>query len=429
MNSPKPLILVVEDDMQNVQVLVNILKIDKYQIAVATSGKEALEKLDEFIPNLIILDLRMPGMSGEELLAIFSEKFPQIPVIIATANNDPKLIVKCMKLGAFDYIIKPVDSVRTLTSVKHALELGSQQTELDELRAHLFADKLQNPRAFSKIITRNNKMLTIFKYVESIAVTKQPVLITGDTGTGKELFAKAIHLASKRKGKFIPLNAAGIDDQMFSDTLFGHIKGAYTSAASGRKGLIESAADGTLFLDEIGDISKMSQIKLLRLLQENEYLPTGSDKYKYSNARIVLATNQNLSELVEKKTFRIDLLYRLKAHCIYIPPLKDRIDDITLLLDYFLEEAAKELDGVKKEYSPELINLLSSCEFPGNIRELKGMVFEAVINSPGKTLLWDAFRKNVSVSSNSSDNGNVSYQEISNMLECCPVLPTSLRFS
>jgi len=326
----EPLILIVEDNIDNVQVIIDILKIEKYQIAISTSAEEALEKLTtlKLQPNIILLDLGLPSMSGEELLVILKENHPHIPIIITTGSNSPEIIVNCMKTGAFDFLVKPLDKVRTITSINNAINLEEIENEAQCLKHQLLQDELILPEAFSKIITKNKKMQSMFKYIEAIAKTRQPVFITGETGTGKELFAKAVHSASGRKGKFVPVNAAGLEDNLFNDTLFGHLKGAFTGANAARKGLIEEAADGTIFLDEIGDITKSSQIKLLRLLQENEYLPEGSDKYRYSKARVVLATNQNIERLVQENEFRTDLYYRLKAHRVYIPPLRERIDDL-----------------------------------------------------------------------------------------------------
>ena len=263
----------------------------------------------------------------------------------------------------------------------------------------------------------------MFKYIEAKSKTRQPVFITGETGRCKELFANAVHIVSKRKGNFVPVNAVGLDDNLFNDTLFGHIKGAFTGANSGRKGLIEEAADGSIFLDEICYISKLSQIKLLRLLQENEYLPEGADKYKYSKARIILATNQNIERLVQEKEFRTDLYYRLKAHRIYIPPLRERKDDLSLLLDMFLLDTAKEIGTDTPSYKEDLLDLLRQYSFPGNVRELKGMVYEAVIKHSEKYLSVETFTMNIKNTNLHTDIEKTKLESLGEYFESCTTLP------
>jgi DNA-binding NtrC family response regulator len=233
-------------------------------------------------------------------------------------------------------------------------------------------------------------MRAIFQYAEVIAKSRQPVLITGETGVGKELMAHAIHKLSEFKGAFVTVNVAGLDDMMFSDTLFGHKKGAFTGAEKIRDGLIAKAVNGTLFLDEIGDLSEHSQVKLLRLLQGEEYYPLGSDVLKFSDARIIVATNQNIHQLLEKGKFRKDLYYRLCAYQINIPPLRERPEDVPLLLDHIIEQAALSLNKPKPIPSIEISSYLSKLNFQGNIREFKGVVFDAVArHKAGPLMLRD----------------------------------------
>ena len=248
---------------------------------------------------------------------------------------------------------------------------------------------------FSDIITTDSQMLSIFKYIESVAKSSKPVLITGETGVGKELIANSVHLSSGRSGEFVTVNVAGLDDTVFSDTLFGHVKGAFTGAHEIRSGLIEKAAGGTLFLDEIGDLSMSSQIKLLRLLQEHEYLPLGSDMAKQTDTRIVMATNRELNSLKDSSDFRKDLYYRLITHHISVPPLRERKNDIPILIDYFLEKAAQSL-GKKKPTPPkELYTLLHTFHFPGNIRELEAIIFDAVSVHDSKKLSLEVFKTHI----------------------------------
>jgi DNA-binding NtrC family response regulator len=342
---------------------------------------------------VIILDLIMPHISGTELLTKIKLEFPHIPVIVMTALNELEKAVECMKCGASDYLVKPVEESRFISSIQKALELRDLRNEITSLKKHLLTGELEHRAAFSSIITRSKKMLAIFHYIEAIAKSQKPVLITGETGVGKELIAKAIHEVSGLKGAHIAVNVAGLDDTMFSDTLFGHKKGAYTGADRDREGLIVKAAEGTLLLDEIGDLSISSQVKLLRLLEEKIYYPLGSDLPEKSNARIIACSNQDIQKQMSEGKFRRDLYYRLCAHHIHIPPLRERLQDIPLLLDYFLEEASKSLKKKKPTPSPELITLLSNYHYPGNIRELQAMVYDAVAQHESGKLSLDTFKR------------------------------------
>ncbi|MFZ5571738.1 MAG: sigma 54-interacting transcriptional regulator [Thermodesulfobacteriota bacterium] len=244
----------------------------------------------------------------------------------------------------------------------------------------------------SGIITRNQEMLAIFEYLCSISQSTQPVLITGETGVGKELIARAIHISSGARGRLVTVNAAGLDDNVFSDTLFGHVRGAFTGADRDRQGLIEKAKFGTLFLDEIGDLTSASQVKLLRLIQENEYLPLGQDEPKNSNARIVTATNMDLWVQQRSGQFRKDLNFRLRTHHMNIPPLRNRLDDLPLLVDHFMKKAADNLRKKPPTAPRELIPLLSTYSFPGNIRELEAMIFDAVSRHRDRILTLETFK-------------------------------------
>jgi DNA-binding NtrC family response regulator len=338
----------------------------------------------------------MPHISGEELLPMIIADYPEIPVVVVTGSNDVDTAVKCMQHGAFDYILKPVEKSRLIGGVKRAVELRELQRENQLLKAHVLSDKLEKPEAFSEIITVSTSMRSIFQYIEAVANSPRPVLITGETGVGKELVAKAVHKLSNRAGNFVPVNAAGLDDHVFADTLFGHKKGAFTDAREARSGLIERAAGGTLFLDEIGDLSTTSQVKLLRLLQEGDFFPLGSDVSKRSDARIVVATNQDLDALQSSGQFRKDLYYRLCDHQIHIPPLRRRREDLAVLVEHFLEKASKILDKKKPTPPVELITLLSTYYFPGNIRELESMIFDAVSSHASGKLSMDSFKAHLS---------------------------------
>lgn len=357
---------------------------DSRELLPFLAGKEA---------GVVVLDLQMPYISGKELLGEITGKYPHVPVIIMTAASELETAVECMKAGAFDYLVKPIDTNRFVAVVRKALEMNAMRREISSLREMLFTGQVRNEGAFAAIATRSPRMKAIFSYMEAIAATGQPVLITGETGVGKDLFARALHDLSGLGGRFIAINSGGLDDQMFSDTLFGHKKGAFTGAGEGREGMIARAAGGTLFLDEIGDMNPVSQVKLLRLLQDGEYYPLGSDLPLMSRSRFIVATNQDLSKLMSEGSFRKDLYYRLRAHHVHILPLSERPEDIPLLLEEFLAEAASSMGKRKPSYPPELISYLSAYHFPGNVRELKSMVFDAMARHRGGVLATSAFRE------------------------------------
>jgi DNA-binding NtrC family response regulator len=362
--------------------------------------------LNEQRAAAVVLDLLMPHTSGIELLGQIKQEFPDVPVIIMTAMNDLDTAVECMKKGAFDYLVKPVEKNRFVSLVKKALEINELRDEVHALKKYLLSGTLTNKDAFSLICTQSQKLFAVCQYAEAIACTQQPVLISGETGVGKELIARAIHDLSRRSGKLVAVNAAGLDDMMFSDTLFGHEKGAYTGADNRRDGLIAQATGGTLFLDEIGDVSEASQIKILRLLEEGVYYPLGSDMDSHSDARIVASTNKNLQEMIAAGTFRKDLYYRLCSHHVEIPPLRERLEDIPLLVNKFLEEAAESMNKKKPTLPPELFTLLSTYHFPGNVRELKALVYDAVAQHKGGVLSMESFKK--AIGSKGSNQGGIS---------------------
>ncbi|HOT98478.1 MAG TPA: sigma-54 dependent transcriptional regulator [bacterium] len=364
-------------------------------VETCQESRQVMERLARQSYALVVLDMMMPHLSGEELLKQIVRDYPEVPVVIITAINEVEWVVKTIKAGAFDYLVKPVDDARLVTVVVRALQLREVRDENILLKQYLLSARLEHPEKFAAIITESQAMRGIFQYIEAIARTPLPVLITGETGTGKELIARALHDVSGRSGEFVALNVAGVDDHFFSDTLFGHTRGAFTGADRERKGLIEQAAGGTLFLDEIGDLSLESQVKLLRLLQEAEYYPLGADTTKTSDARVVVATLRGIEYLQKSDRFRKDLYYRLKSHHIALPPLRQRREDIHLLVDHFLLKAADKLGKRRITPPKELYALLANYPFPGNIRELEGMIDDAVSRHQGGVLSLEPFRRAV----------------------------------
>ena len=372
-------VLLVDDDeaaLFSASVALNSEGID--HVVRCQDSRDVMSTLSKGDFAVIVLDMLMPHLSGWDLLPMIRRDFPKIPVIIVTAVDEVASAVECMKKGTFDYLIKPVESARLAGTVRRAIDFWELREENTRLRRYLLSDTLQHPEAFADIITQNPRMGSIFKYIEAIASTSMPVLITGETGVGKELTGRVIHQLSGRTGEFISVNVAGLDDQLFSDTLFGHQKEAFTGADRGRAGLIERAQGGTLVLDEIGDLSIESQVKLLHLLEQGEYYPLGADLPKSTDARIIAATNQEIRSLTEAGQFRKDLFYRLQTHHIHLPPLRERRDDIPFLVEHCLKKAAEMQDKEKPKAPKALFTLLDAYHFPGNIRELESMVFDAV---------------------------------------------------
>jgi len=343
--------------------------------------------------EVMAVDLAMPGMSGEELIVEVGRTHPDVPVLVITGMGQVETAVQCIKRGAFDFFVKTNDKSSLVSGIRHAIEIRELRRENSGLRTRFLQDTLERPEAFAPIVTCSKAMRSIFQYIEAIARSTQPVLITGESGVGKELVAKVIHSLSGRQGEFIPVNVAGLDDNIFADTLFGHKKGAFTGADRARPGLVENAKAGTLFLDEIGDLPHASQVKLLRLVQEREYLPIGSDVTRKTDARIIAATNVDPAALGESERFRADLYYRLRAHHVHLPPLRERREDIPLLVDHFLRQACQQRR--KPVAPPELFPLLMGYPFPGNIRELQFLILDAVSCTTGETLDIGRIREHV----------------------------------
>ena len=367
-----------------------------------SDSRKVMDIIDKEPIGLVLLDLNMPHISGDTLLRLIIEKHPEVGVIIISGMNQIEVAVECIRFGAYDYFVKTTEESRLLEGIGRAIDRLEMRRENEAMRKRFLTDTLENPKIFSQIITTNKKMRSIFQYLESISSSRQPVMITGESGVGKEQIAHAVHKLSKRTGNLVSVNIAGIDDNAFADTLFGHSRGAFTGADKRRIGMTEAAADGTLFLDEIGDLSPSSQIKLLRLLQEGEYYPLGSDRPKRSRARIIAATHQDLYKKVEEGSFRKDLYYRLHIHHIEIPALRERKDDIQPLFEHFLSKASSELEKTKPSYPKELPVLLANYHFPGNIRELQALVYDAVSQHKSRMLSMDVFRRVINTPSASS---------------------------
>jgi len=365
-------------------------------VKTVQDSRQLLPLLSQQEAAAVVLDLVMPFIPGTELLPEIIKQFPGLPVIVMTAALEVDTAVGCMKEGAFDYLVKPAENSRFVSSVKRALEVTQLRRQVGTLKHYLISDDLKHGDVFASFITVSRKMRSLFQYMEAIAASDEPVLISGETGVGKELLAEALHRFNGRAGKSVKVNIAGVDDTLFTDSLFGHKKGAYTGAESSREGLVAEAVGGTLFLDEIGDLKTASQIKLLRLLQEKRYYPLGSDVPKLSDVRVICATNRNLQKRMSKRHFRSDLYFRLAVHQIDVPPLTERKEDIPVLADHFVEKAAQSIDKKAPKAPPELYTLLAAYHFPGNVRELRAMIYDAVSrHQSGRVLSMKSFQKTI----------------------------------
>lgn len=388
-----------------------------------SDSREVLPLLAAGGIGLVLLDLTMPHLSGQELLERIVEEHPDVAVIVLSGMNQIETAVNCMRHGAFDYLVKTMGEERILDTVRRAIRMQELLLENRAMRNRFLSDTLEHPELFSDIVTGSKAMRSIFQYIEAVARSSQPILITGESGVGKELVARAIHRLSRPDKPMVSVNVAGLDDSVFADTLFGHKKGAFTGADEARSGMIERAGDGTLFLDEVGDLTLSSQVKLLRLLQEEEFYPLGSDTPKQMRARIVVATHRNLAAKQAEGTFRKDLFYRLRAHHVHIPPLRERKEDLPLLLDHFLTEVSLSLGKRKPTCPRELLTLLETHDFPGNLRELKGMVHDAVSTHSSGILSMESFLRAMGLSGDQALSRRPASAE-ENPFAGCERLPT-----
>ena len=373
MNKAK--ILVVDDDRGLLTLMKVRLEATGYQVTLAEGGGEALTRASEEVCELAIVDLKMEDMDGITLLEKLLCIHPHLPVIILTAHGTIASAVEATKKGAYDYLTKPFDPKELLHRLEKALEVHRLKGEVERLRT-----LVQERYHFDNIIASSDKMQQVLRQVMQIAVTDSSVCLSGESGTGKELVAKAIHVASRRaQGPFVPINCGAIPEGLLENELFGHSKGAYTGADRAKKGLLQQAEGGTLFLDEIGELPSTLQVKLLRVLQEREFYPLGVGQPVKADFRLITATNQDLEKLVAEGKFREDLYYRIHVVPIFLPPLRERPEDIAVLASHFLQRFSREMDKDIQGFAPEALQRLMMYEWPGNVRELANAVERAVV--------------------------------------------------
>lgn len=367
-------ILVVEDEAAIRRVLIKILseENDSYQLSEAEDGLAAMELIKKEDFDLVICDIKMPKMDGVEVLQASKKIKPELPFVMISGHGDLETAVNTMRYGAFDYISKPPDLNRLLNTVRNALDRNELVSENKRLKKKVSKNY--------QMIGESEEITFIIEMIEKVAPTEARVMITGPNGTGKELVAHWIHEKSDRSTKpMIEVNCAAIPSELIESELFGHIKGAFTSAVKDRAGKFEAANGGTLFLDEIGDMSLSAQAKVLRALQENKIARVGSDKDIKVNVRVIAATNKDLKKEIASGNFREDLYHRLAVILIDVPSLNDRRDDIPLLIAHFAKKIAEEQGSVPKEFNPKAIKLLQEYDWTGNIRELRNVVERLII--------------------------------------------------
>ena len=367
-------ILVTDDDAVSCQLFAKVLKGEGYEVEWVQTGEEALTRLAKHAPDLLLIDVRLPGMTGLEVTRTVRNTHPSLPVIVMTGFGSMETAVEAIHEGAFDYISKPMN----LEELKHTVARALAQGEARNRAAQDIGESAA-PEQSGAIIGRSPAMVEVYKTVARVAPTKSTVLILGESGTGKELIARAIHQHSQRASRpFVAVDCGVLTETLLESELFGHVRGAFTGAVADKKGVFEEAQGGTCFLDEIGDISPNMQAKLLRVLQEHEIRRVGGKEWLPVNVRVVAATNRNLAELVKNRAFRHDLYYRLHVITIVLPPLRDRAEDILVLVHHFLRRYGQENDKEVTAIADNALTLLQAYAWPGNIRELENAMERAV---------------------------------------------------
>jgi two-component system NtrC family response regulator len=387
-------VLIIDDEEVQVQSLKTFLSKRGFKIFTANSGEAGLEIIKENNIDITLTDFKMPGWDGLTTLKKIKEVNPEIDVVVMTAFGTIDSAVALMKSGAFDYLTKPID----LDELENILsKIKERRNLISENR--LLKNALNEKFKFDSIVTKSLAMENVLSTAARVAQAKTTVLIRGESGTGKELIAKAIHFTSNRKDKpFITVNVASLSENLIESELFGHEKGSFTGAINSRIGKFEEANGGTIFIDEVGDIPLSIQVKLLRTIQFGEYQRIGSNAINFTDVRIIAATHRNLEEMIQNKEFREDLFYRLNVVTITLPPLRQRKDDIPLLINYFLDKYNKENNKSIKGFSKEAIDQLIKYDFPGNIRELENIVERAVVLARDEYITKDDLPLNLSQS-------------------------------
>jgi two-component system response regulator AtoC len=391
-------LLIIDDEKNMRHMLSSLLKESGYRVDTASDGAVAMDMVDRTIYDFILCDLKMPNMNGMDFFKTARDKLWATTVIMMSAYGSIDTAVEAMKQGAYDFISKPFKSDEVLLTLKKAEERESLKRENRWLKERI--RKIQENYYFGSMVAKSKEMLSVFKLSEKAAQYNTTVLIYGDSGTGKELIARGIHFIGERSKKpLVPVNCGGIPENLLESELFGYVKGAFTGADKNKKGLFQEAEGGTIFLDEIGELPLSLQVKILRVLQENEIRPVGDSKTMQIDVRVIAATAKNLEEEVGKGTFREDLFYRLNVLPIKLPPLRNRPEDIPLLSQHFIDKFSISLDKEIKGITSAAMSILLKHSWPGNVRELENVIERAVVLTEGKNLVPENFPSNLGVES------------------------------
>ncbi|MFQ5745615.1 MAG: sigma-54-dependent transcriptional regulator [Gemmatimonadota bacterium] len=384
-----PVLLLIDDEQSLVETLSVLLKREGFEVVAELTGEAGLERFAEVSPDIVLTDVRMPKMSGVDVLEAIREKSPETPVVLMTAQASLQSAIQAVNLGATHYVQKPFSNEELLAILRRSLDWGRVVRENAGLKREL---KKQQTRRHGRPIGVSPAFESALKLAESVADSESTILLGGESGTGKEVFAQYLHeLSGRSDRRFLSLNCGALPEGLLESELFGHVKGSFTGAVKDKEGLFVAASGGTFFLDEVGELSPATQVKLLRVLQQREVIPVGSTSPIPVDVRLIAATNRNLERDIEEGRFRSDLFYRLNVIFIELPPLRERPEDIRLLAEHFLARQAEGNGGVPGKLSAKALTVLQDYHWPGNVRELENVIERAVVLTSGSTIKPDAF--------------------------------------
>ncbi len=382
--STMPKVLIIDDERSILDTLRILLRGEGFDVAVSESGRDALDRLPELEPDVVLTDIRMPGVTGIDVLSAVRERDPELPVILMTAQASLQSAVQAVNQGAFYYVQKPFRNDEMAALCRRAAETRALTRENRQLKKEI---RRRDSSRASRPVGKNRVFLDVVRLAETVAPTDSTVLITGESGTGKEILARYIHQLSERAdGPFVSINCGALPETLLESELFGHVKGSFTGAVRDKQGLLAAACGGTLFLDEVGEMSPSLQVKLLRAIQEREIVPVGATDPEGIDVRIVAATNRDLEQEMRRGSFRSDLYYRLNVISLHMPPLRDRKDDIPLLADHFLARLAEAREGEPPTLASETLTALRAYDWPGNVRELENALERALVVAKGSVI-------------------------------------------
>jgi DNA-binding NtrC family response regulator len=384
----RPRIMVVDDERGILDTVEILLRGEDFEPVALQSGKEAIARLEEIDPDIVLTDIRMPGVTGLDVLQAVRAHDPEVPVILMTAQASLQSAMQAVNEGAFYYLQKPFSNAELVALCRRAAQTRRLTTENKTLKREIRRRDTSNAK---RPVGRNRAFLEVVRLAETVAPTDSTVLITGESGTGKEVIARFIHELSEREsGPFISINCGALPENLLESELFGHVKGSFTGAVRDKEGLLVAAEGGTFFLDEVGEMSPALQVKLLRAIQEREVVPVGATDPVDIDVRIIAATNRDLEQEIRRGTFRSDLYYRLNVISLHLPPLRERPEDVALLAEHFLHALAEDKGGTTRTLTPDALSALQAYEWPGNVRELENALERAAILSKGDAVDVDA---------------------------------------